>query len=117
MKTTTVIILIVVLFLGYCVKLAYDNREAKKVPAVSAGVNYQVVKDKYEAGVGRYEIGVELNKEANESDVKAISEWIQSNREESDVFIIFFYVPGQSGAWARVDLPNYKFEVMPKLEY
>ena len=114
MKTTLIITLIVLAALGYCVKLAKDNKEANRLPDVLPGTTYTITKDKFEQIGNRYELNVELNNMCNEREVKEISEWIARTHKQSETFIIFYYLPGERSAWARVDLPNYKFETMPE---
>jgi hypothetical protein len=113
---TIVIIIAIAAFLWVCVSMARDKRDAKVLPVVTNGLTYSIDRDKFEPGLDRYEVGVRLNQDASEKDALAIGEWIRKNRDKSDNFMIFFYVPTQVGVWGRVDYPEGKFEIVPNFE-
>ena len=106
------IIITIVIILALCVKLAYDDRELKRLPETSAGLTYKVTEDRFERGLGRYEIRIEVNQEPTEKDVKSIGEWIDRTHTESNVFIIFFNIKGHQGARVRLDLPSGMMQFM-----
>jgi len=79
-------------------------------------IMYTVLEDRYEQYPGRYELKVQLQDSATTEQLREIAEHLKETHGKSDSFIIFFYLPEQSNAWIRVDLPKFEVDVLPKLE-
>jgi predicted component of type VI protein secretion system len=109
--------LLIVGFLAVCVMMAKSARD-KKAPeiALSPGLTYKLTQDRYEDYPGRYEIRVQFNREPTEADVKAVSQAIQSSKDQDATYIIFFDIEGKRWPYGRVDLPGYKFDKFVQLE-
>lgn len=83
-------------------------------PATKPDINYQITKNYLDKGLSRYTIRVTIDQVLNELDVKKIAEYIKATNTDAENFIIFFHLKGfeNGAAWARVDYPNYKLEII-----
>jgi hypothetical protein len=86
--------------------------EAKE-PVLPQGFNYSIKQDVLDQGLSRRTVRIEISRKADEKTIKDLSEWIKFCRKDVNSCIIFYSVKdsNQLGAWARVDLPDYKFEL------
>jgi hypothetical protein len=81
-------------------------------PELASGATYEVKDERFEKYPGRYVIKVEISKELSEEEVRAVSEWIKNRRDKSETFIIFYHLPENTSAWARVNYSPYELEIL-----
>jgi|GEM_PF-5873370 hypothetical protein len=104
-KTILLSIVLVVMILFGC--------EAK-APVLPKDFDYTITQDALDQGLSRRTVRIEINREVEQDVIKDLSEWIKHNRKDVNSCIIFYSIKDSNtlGAWARVDMPEFKFELL-----